>query len=144
LWKLPVQKSAPSSAGASSSAGAWAPSTIDGMPRDRQSSARRRIGKTIAVAELIWSTISAAVRSSSAASMAATTESSSASSGTSTVTTSAWLARAKRSAAYRTAPYAWFVSTILLPAGIGIVARAAVTPALALGTSAKPAGSVCR
>ena len=117
LWKLPVQKSAPSSAGASISAGAWAPSTISGTSWAPHSSASCRIGKTIAVAELIWSTISAAVRSSTAVASVATTVASSASSGTSTITTSAWFALAKRSAANRTAPYAWFVSTIRLPLG---------------------------
>jgi hypothetical protein len=144
LWKLPVQKSAPSSAGASISAGAWAPSTIVGTSRVLHSSTNCRIGNTIAVAELIWSTIKAAVRLSRAAPIVATTVASSASSGTSTTTTSAWFARANRSAAYSTAPYAWLVSTIRLPGRIGRAASAAVTPALAFGTRAKPAGSVRR
>ena len=144
LWKLPVQKSAPSSAGASIRAGAWAPSTIDrhvqglaelDQRRDREHHRRRR-------ADLVHDQDGG--RRPGRRRSVATTVSSSASSGTSTTTTSAWFARANRSAAYRTAPYAWLVSTIRLPARIGRVASAAVTPALAFGTRAKPAGSVCR
>ncbi len=53
LWKLPVQKSAPSAAGASINAGACAPSTTTGTPRAWHTSTRAATGKTIAVAELI-------------------------------------------------------------------------------------------
>lgn len=143
LWKLPVQKSAPSPVGASMSAGACAPSTMTGTSRSCASSTSRAIGRIAPVAALTWST-SRAEAPTRAGSIRATTVSSSACIGRSTTYSSAPRARATRSAAYREAPYTWLVVTIRVPVEIGTVAKAAVMPALAFATRAKPAGSASR